>query len=192
MFEVFRKYLSSKANLSDADFERIKAVSVIKKLRKHQYLLQEGDVWRSNAFVAKGCLRRYQIDAKGQEHILTFATENWWIGDRDSLLTGNPAISNIDAIEDSEVVLINKENFDQLCQQLPTFNEFIQTILQKSFIASQNRIYATISYTAEEKYQNFISTRPELANRVPQHMIASYLGISAETLSRVRNQMTKK
>ena len=137
-------------------------------------------------------MRTYRVDDKGAEHILNFAVENWWTGDRESLMTGNPAKSNIDALEDSVILLIEKERLENLSVQIPALNNFLNNILQKSFNVSQNRIIANISYTAEEKYLNFIETRPEISNRVPQHMIASYLGISPETLSRVRTQMAKK
>ena len=114
------------------------------------------------------------------------------IGDRESLLSGNPSRFNIDAIEYSNVVLITHENFQRIGQQLPAFEDMINAILQKCFVVSQNRIQAAISYSAEDKYLHFIQTYPARAQRVPQSMIASFLGITPETLSRVRNQVPKK
>lgn len=192
MYDVFQHYLDQHLTLTRPEAEYIKSLSTLKKLRKKQYLLQEGDVWHYNAFVTKGCLRNYSVDERGQEHIIGFAIENWWIGDRESLLSGQPSRFNIDAIEDSELVLINKENFDAISGQIPAFNEMVHGILQKSFIASQNRIHAAISYTAEEKYLHFVSKYPGFAQRVPQSMIASYLGMTPETLSRIRNQSARK
>ncbi|HEY0653346.1 MAG TPA: Crp/Fnr family transcriptional regulator [Chryseosolibacter sp.] len=192
MLEPFHQYIKSKVALTTDDLKTIDAVCVVKKLRKNQYLLQQGDVWQFNAFVSKGCMRVYRIDENGKEHILQFCPENYWTGDRESLLSGTPARSNIDAIEDSEVVLIRKDDFDNLRIQLEPFNRMVNTILERSFSASQNRIHVSISYTAEEKYLNFITTYPDLANRIPQSMIASYLGISPETLSRVRNKVSRK
>lgn len=192
MFEVFRKYLDNRINISDEDFNYIISFASIKRLRKKQYLLQEGDVWKYNAFILKGCMRVYTVDDKGLEHTLSFAVENWWTGDRESLLSGQPARFNLDAIEDSEVLLINKGDFDQICKKLPDFNNMVHEIIQKSFIASQNRIQSVISYTAEEKYLDFVKKYPDFAMRVPQHMIASYLGVTAETLSRVRKVSAKK
>lgn len=192
MFAVFQKYISERVSLTDDEFKAIEAVSTLKKLRKKQYLLQEGDVWRFNAFITKGCVRTYRVDDEGGEHILQFSIENWWTGDRESLMSGKPSRCNIDALEDSELILIGKEDFEGLLKNIPAFQDMVTQILEKSFIASQNRIHAAISYTAEEKYMNFIKTYPDLSNRVPQSMIASFLGISPETLSRVRNQVSKK
>lgn len=192
MVEVFKKYLAEKMDLSDNDWAVIEPVCIIKKLKKHQFLLQEGDVWRYHAFVCKGCLRRYSIDAKGIEHIIQFSIENWWAGDRDSLMNKTPSKYNIDAVEDTIVLVIRNEDFDRLCQQLPAFNNLINQILFRSFNASQERINATISLTAEEKYLHFIQKFPALANRIPRLMIASYLGITPETLSRVKSNLSKK
>ena len=191
MFASFEKYLLEKSNLTKEELRKIEAVCQYKRLRKRQYLLQEGDVWSYNAFVVKGCMRVYKIDEKGNESILSFAIENWWTGDRESLLTGNPSAYNIDALEDSEIILINKPNFEKLCSDIPSFNELVGAILQKSFIASQRRIQTFLSLSAEERYLQFIGTYPQLATRIPQGMIASYLGITAETLSRVRNQSAR-
>jgi CRP-like cAMP-binding protein len=191
MFSFFRNYIEEKINLTDQEFALIESVSALKKLRKHQYLLQEGDVWRWNAFVCKGFLRTYSIDNKGQEHIMNFAPENHWSGDRSSLASELPSKYNIDALEHSEVLMIKKGDFDMLCSSIPVFNDLVNTILQKSFVVSQDRIHVNITHSAEEKYQDFITKFPGIANRVPQHMIASYLGISAETLSRVRKPSSK-
>lgn len=170
----------------------VKEVCRIKKLRKKQYLLQEGDVWRYNAFVLSGFLRTYRVDDKGQEHYIQFSIEDWWAGDRESYIYETPAKYNIDAFEDSEVLLISKDDFEMLLNKIPVLNTFMRNLMEKSLIALRNRVHSNISYTAEEKYNDFIKTYPNLFNRMPQHMIASFLGITPETLSRVRNQVSKK
>jgi CRP-like cAMP-binding protein len=109
----------------------IEAVSVTKKLRKPQYLLQEGDVCRHNAFIAKGCLRSYRVGNDGTEHILRFAIENWWTSDRESFTTGLPSKNNIDALEDSDVVLWTKENFEILKEKIPRLRAFYENLLAK-------------------------------------------------------------
>lgn len=192
MFDFFINYLQDKIALSDEEVEMIRAVGIEKKLRRNQYLLQEGDVWKYHAFVCSGFLKTFSIDDKGQEHIMNFAPENHWTGDRESLINATPATFNIDAIEASELILIEKKNFETLCKTIPQFNDLVNAILQRSFVVSQNRIHATISLTAEEKYQNFLDKFPSIANRVPQHMIASYIGITPETLTRIRRNSAKK
>jgi CRP-like cAMP-binding protein len=192
MFEVFIKYLSDKANLTGMELARIKSLSIPKKLRKRQYLLQEGDVCIYGAFICKGCLRIYRVSEDGTEHIMRFAVENWWASDRESYTTGLPSKCNIDALEDSEILLWTKDNFETLLNEIPEFKAFSERLLAGSFNSAQRRIYAGISNTAEEKYNDFIRLYPEIFNRVPLHMVASYLGISRETLSRIRSQFAHK
>lgn len=192
MYEVFQKYLDDKIQLTDEEAARIRECAILKKIRKRQYLLQEGDVWRYDAFIAKGCLRTYSIDEDGIEHIIGFGIENWWIGDRESLLSGQPSRFNIDAVEDCGIILFTHANFEKLCLSIPAFGQMVNQILQRSFIASQNRIQAALSFTAEEKYRAFLEKYNAFANRLPQSMIASYLGITPETLSRVRRNTSRK
>lgn len=192
MFDTFRKYLQDKIGLTNRDYDLIESVSLFKKFRKRQYLLQAGDVCRFNAFVLKGFLRLYYLDDKGHEHIMQFAPENYWTGDRESMDSGLPSKYDIDAIEDSEILLLKKEDFDMLRKTVPAFNEFVNDTLKKNVVVLQERIHASISLSADEKYNNFILKFPSISNRVPLHMVASYLGVSAETLSRVRSQPTKK
>ena len=189
MFAVFAQYLQHHAAFTPDEIAQIEALSVVRPVRKRQYLLQAGDVWGYNAFVTNGCLRTYSVDAKGAEHILHFAVENWWIGDQESLATGQPSRYNIEAVEDSTVVLIKKEDFERLRQQIPALNELVNAILHRSFLASQNRIHSAISYSAEEKYREFLQKYPAFALRIPQHMVASYLGMTTETLSRIRRHI---
>ncbi|MET0635306.1 MAG: Crp/Fnr family transcriptional regulator [Chitinophagaceae bacterium] len=192
MLEVFRKYIESKVALSDEGWALIESVCIIKKLRKQQFLLQEGDVWRYHAFVCQGCLRRYSIDDKGIEHILQFSLENWWAGDRESLINATPSRYNIDAIEDSTVLVIRNQDYERICRDVPVFNEMANNILARSFNAAQDRINTSISLDAEEKYLRLLQQFPDLVSRVPRHMIASYLGITPETLSRIKRKVTRK
>ena len=192
VFEIFRKYVEGRISLTEEQYGRLQSLCIIKKLRKKQYLLQEGDTWKYHAFITKGCMRTYSIDEKGLEHIIYFGIENWWIGDKESLMFNQPSKYNIDAVEDSEVVLFTDPNINLACKEIPAFNDMINNILQRSFAKSQSRIQAAISYTAEEKYLNFLNKYPGFATRIPQSMIASYLGITPETLSRVRSLSAKK
>lgn len=170
MYELFQKYLDDKTTLTEPESARIRSFAIIKKLRKKQYLLQEGDIWKYDAFITKGCLRTYTVDEKGSEHVNSFSIENWWTGDRESLLSQQPSRYNIDAIEDSELILFTHDNFELLCNEIPAFNTMINTILQRSFIAAQNRIQVALSFTAEEKYLNFVNKYPGFAIRIP-HLV---------------------
>lgn len=191
-FEVFEKYLKEKqTDLTEEDLNRIQAVSIFKKLRKRQYLLQEGNINHHACFIIKGCLRNYHMSEDGIEHILKFAVENWWMSDLESYNNGIPSKNSIDAIEDSELLLIEKNDFKRLVNDIPRFREFWDKLKSKSVDTLQNRIMSNISDTAEEKYFKFIKSYPDIFNRVPLHMIASYLGLSRETLSRIRNQNAK-
>ncbi|MCQ6958330.1 Crp/Fnr family transcriptional regulator [Mucilaginibacter aquariorum] len=191
MFEIFSSYLKEKGGLTDAELDEIRLVTVYRKLRKRQYLLQEGDICHYNCFVVRGCLRNYRVTEDGNEHILRFAVENWWVSDAESYNNGTPSKNNIDALENSEMILIEKQDFTNLLSNIPRFKDFIYNLKARSFDASQDRIMSNISDTAEEKYSNFIKIYPHIFNRVPLHMIASYLGVSRETLSRIRNQYAK-
>jgi CRP-like cAMP-binding protein len=192
MVDIFIKYLEDKITLSPAESALIRSVSIVKKIRKKQYLLQEGDVWKYHAFVAEGFLRTFSIDDKGNEHIMNFSPENHWSGDRASLSSGSPSEFCIEAIEDTSVVLITDQDFRQLCNQIPQLNALVNAIIQKSFIVSQDRIHANISLPAEEKYTYFLEKFPIIANRIPQHMIASYIGVTPETLTRIRRNNVKR
>jgi CRP-like cAMP-binding protein len=128
----------------------------------------------------------YRVADDASEHMLRFATENWWMSDRISMSTGLPSQNNIDALEDSELLLWTSTNFDMLTKEIPAFHLYIEEMLARSFNTSQQRIYTNISATAEEKYLNFMKTSPQFFNRIPLHMIASFIGVSSKTLSRIR------
>lgn len=189
MFERFRKYLEDRITIADTAYELIASVSRIEKLKKRDSLLREGEVCRFNAFVCQGLLRRYSISDKGIEHTVYFAMENWWIADRQSLMDGTPSRYNIDAIEDAVVLLISKTDFDMLCEKIPEFKDMVNQILQRSLNATQERMHTTLQATAEERYMQFLKTFPNVANRASRTMLASYLGITPETLSRIRRQI---
>ena len=192
MVEKFLEYIRERSKVDPSDFPRIQAVCQIKKIRKRQYLMHEGEVWKHVVFVTKGCFRTFSIDDEGGEHSIYFAPENWWTGDRQSFVTGLPTKFNIDALEDSEAVLITKDNFETLCKELPLFNDMINDILHNSFISSQSRIHGYVCNNAQEKYREFMEKYPDMIVRIPQNMIASFLGIAPETLSRIRRQLSKK
>ncbi len=189
MFEVLFSKVEEKIKLNDSEKEICKALFSPKKLRRRQYILQQDDICKNLIFVEKGILRSYSIDNKGNEHIIQFAPEGWWISDVYSFLTGEAAVYNIEAIEDSELLLISKSSLDELYERLPKFERYFRLLSQANMVATHRRLTSTLSASADEKYLRLHSAYPNIVARVPQHMIASYLGITPETLSRVRKRI---
>jgi CRP-like cAMP-binding protein len=191
MFEIFAAYLREKAGVTDEDLKLVERYTTLKKLRRRQYLLQEGDICHHHCFIAKGCMRMYRLSSDGAEHVLKFGIENWWISDAESFNNSTPSNFYIDALEDSVLYLVEKEDFNKLMKEISKLQAWKEFMDAKSYDASQKRILSNISYTAEEKYENFIKSYPEFYQRVPLHMVASFLGVSRETLSRVRTKYAK-
>ncbi|MBD0365231.1 MAG: Crp/Fnr family transcriptional regulator [Flavisolibacter sp.] len=192
MYERFFQKFNETIPLTQEEQDFIKNYLTPKKLRKKQYLLQEGDVCKFIAFVEKGALRSYTVDEKGAEHIIQFALEGWTISDLYSFLTAEPATYNIDALEDAELVLTNKPAHEELLKKLPKYETYIRLQLTGAYLAMQRRLTSIISLSLEERYTYFTELYPNIVQRVPQHMIASYMGLTPETLSRVRRRMTRK
>lgn len=159
--------------------------------RKRQYILQEGKICTQFYFVVRGCLRMYKIDGKGATHILQFAAENYWIVDLGSFHGVKPSALNIDALEDTFVFQISRDDLVSLYIRAPKFDRIFRVLLENSFIRLQERLLQTISSTAEERYQTFLEIYPHLVNRLSQVQIASFLGITPEFLSRLRNRRSK-
>ncbi len=192
MYELLYNNIIKKVDLTREEFEEVKPFYTPKKLKRKQFLLQEGDVCKYTAFVCDGCLRSYTVDADGNEHILQFAIANWFISDMNSFLTGEPATQFIDAIADSTLLLCNRIDSDIMMKKVPKMETYFRILGQHHIVAAQKRLSSTIMHTAEQKYLDFIKRYADISQHVPQHMIASYLGISPETLSRVRKQFSEK
>ncbi|MBS7564081.1 Crp/Fnr family transcriptional regulator [Mucilaginibacter sp. Bleaf8] len=194
MFDALYTYIENKSSMKLSDDERklVEESFKPKKLRKRQYFLQEGDVCKYMGFVIKGSSRMFSVDQRGNEHVIRLGLENWWIGDYESYKLLTPARFNIEVLEDTELLLVTNEQMQQLMDRIPAVAAMVKAMDERGAIATQQRMHAAISLTAEERYENLAKTYPMFLQRFPQNVIASYLGISAETLSRIRKNAYQK
>ena len=190
LFDYINSYAPN--GISEDDFEILKGFFIHKKLRKKQYFLQEGDVCKYFGFILKGAMRQYTIDDKGAEHIVQLSVENWWVGDRESWTMFMPSRYCIDAWEDTDLLLLTRADTLEILERFPVFREMTTALDERNNIANQRRITSSISANAEKRYTDFIECYPNLVERFPQHMIASYLGITKDTLSRVKRHLLQK
>ena len=194
MHDSLIKYINSYIStpLSDSQIGLIKDTFVPKKFRKKQYFLQEGEVCKYAAFIVKGAMRQYSVDDRGAEHVIHLYIENWWACDRESFIMLTPSIYNIDAWEDTNVLLMTKSDYVKLSLPIPALIEMSRNLDDRNYIATQKRLNASINLSAEKRYEDFVAYYPEFLQRFPQHIIASYLGITKVTLSRVRKSAMRK
>jgi len=189
MFELLFSHLEEKVTLSDKEKQDISGFFTYKRIRRKQYILQEGDICKSYVFITKGLLKSYRLDEKGNEHITVFGWEGWWISDFKSFLKQQPATLFIDAVEDTELLVISREDYEQLTLAVPIMNRYFRILYENSLITKDERLISQNSYTAEEKFQRLMNYNPEIIHRVPQHLVASYLGLAPATLSRIRKRL---
>lgn len=192
MLDHFFNKLSKNITLTEADKTIFRQHVIVKKLRKRQYLLQEGEVCKAIAFINKGLLRSYFVDEKSNERIIQFAPEGWFISDLHSFISNEYSKLNIDAVENSELVLITQKAHPYLENIIPEFFKFNYLQYRGAYISLQKRLTDMFTLSAEEKYTKLLNIYPDIMQRVPQHMIASYLGLTPETLSRVRKKLIAK
>ncbi len=187
MFAGFETYIKEQAQLTDEEIRQMRSLAIEKTLRRREFLFQQGEICRYKVFVAKGLLRAYSTRDDGSEHIIQFSPENSWTTDPESFRNSTPSACSINALEHSEVVLWTKNDFSHLMSTIPGLKRFSEDLISRSNIIIRQRVLSTISSTAEEKYEEFIKNYPHIFARVPLHMVASYLGLSRETLSRIRH-----
>lgn len=192
MHDLLIKHLSRYISLEKEEIAILIAAFKQKQLKKKEFLLHQGEVCRFETFVTKGCLRAFHLDDKGEEHIVQFAVEDWWIGDMYSFLTQTPASYSIEVLEVCELLQIEKNALEELYLKLPKMERFFRIIIQNAFIASQKRIISSMSKTADERYLDFIKKYPNIEQRLPQYQVAAYLGVTPEFLSRIRKKFAGK
>src|SRR5215510_719026 len=192
VFAVLRAYLEARATFSEGDFDRVEAAFLFRHIEAGKFFQRAGDIPQYAVFVANGCLRNYIIDSKGKEHIIQFAPETWWLADATSLRDRTPSSYFIDAIEDSDILLIDGPSHQMLVERVAGYAASFRTGLQRHAAAKDQRIVSALSGTAEERYREFLRVYPSIALRVPQTMLASYLGMTPETVSRIRKALSRR
>ena len=192
MFEVLKKNIDKRIKITDNEFETCTKFFEPRRIKKRQFLLHEREVAKYIAFVNSGCLRSYTIDHLGNEHVIQFAVKDWWIADMSSYLSGLPSTFNIDALQDCDVLLLETSKREELLATVPKFERYFRLLMEANYIATHKRINESLSTSAEERYLNFIKNYPNLLEQIPQNQIASYLGITPQSLSRIRKELTKK
>lgn len=191
MWPLLNIQIRKHVTVPDKDLEQVSSFFVFRKYRKKQFILQEGDICRYETFILKGCCRTYELDEKGQEHILQFAPEDWWAGNLYSFLTETASAYAIDCLEDCEVLQISKQGLEDLYRKFPVMERYFRIIIQNAFITLQKRVMINLSKTGADRYKEFIEKYPQIENRVPDHQIASFLGLTPQSLSRIRSQFLK-
>ena len=192
MFHEIDKHICRCAPVSDEEIaifnSRLKPLSVKKKT----LLLRQGEICRFEAYIVKGCVKKYYIDENGDQVILQFAVEDWWISDIGSFSEQRPSNLFIEALEDTELLTIDFESKQKLFHEIPSLERVFRIMVQRAYSVLESRFYATVSHSAESRYTEFLSKYPSIPQRVPQQQIASYLGITPESLSRIKTQLLRK
>lgn len=192
MFESINNYVNHCGNFLPEELAIFNSLLTPKAVKKKQLLLREGEVCNFEAYIAKGCVRTYYIDENGSEVILQFAVEDWWVGDIGSFHDRTPSLFYIEAMEDSELLTLNTTTKAELLARLPKFERVFRLMIQRHLAAVERRLIRTMAKTAEERYLDFIKQYPKIVQRVPQHYIASYLGMTPEFLSKVRRRLATR
>ena len=192
MFDVLISHIQEKVDITTEQIELLNFFFIHRKLSKKQYLLQEGDICKYLTFVSRGILKSYILDEKGNERINLFAFEGWWISDFNSFLNREKAFLNIDAVDDSELLLISRDNYEELTLKIPIMDRYFRILYQNSLVTKDYRLIISNNFTAEEKYLQLVESHPEITQKLSHVLIASYLGLSPETVSRIRKKISQQ
>lgn len=192
MLDAIRRNISRHVTLSEQEFELFASLLQHRHLPKRSSLLVAGEVCDFEGYVVKGCLRVYHTDESGADHVLSFAPEDRWVSDVGSLISQAPSVLSMDALEPTDVLLIDRVSKERLYAEVPTFERLFRIMSQHALVALQSRVMGMLRETADVRYHDFKQRYPELEHRVPQHQIAAYLGISPEFLSRIRHRDTRR
>lgn len=191
-FAPIINYVSKYVQLTDDELTLFRTFLKIKKVNRRQFIVQPGFICKHKSYVLKGAFRTYLVDNKGKEHTLAFAVEDWWVSDYSSLIYQEPATLFVEALEDSVLIQIEYDDEQTFLKEIPKLEKFERIITQRSLAFQQKRLLSNFTKTAEERYEEYMLKYTDIANRVPQYMLASYLGFSTEYLSKIRNKRASK
>ena len=183
------KYINNYVSLTDAEVAFLESKITVRTYLKGQYVVQQGDVCKYECFVLSGCTKTFYVDKEGQEHILMFSIEDWWTADIGSFIDQTPADFNVQCLEHTELVMFSHDIIEELYAKIPKLERFFRQIIEKAFVASQKRIVRNFSLSAKERYVYFRNLYPKIEQRIPQYMIASYLNITKEFLSKIKSEL---
>ena len=190
-FSNLRKHLEETDHFSNKDFNKLISFLTPVTLKKKDFFTMQGDHCRYLAFVNSGCLRAFHTDNNGDEFTMYFGFLNWWTGDKTSFYSGTPSRFSIQALEETEIFRADKTNWEKALDSIPVFEKWYRVKARKSYEAAQQKLIDTQTETAAEKYLKLVKNAPEIVQRIPQHYIASYLGIKPQSLSRIRKNIVK-
>ncbi len=188
-FKPLLDYINRVVTLTGEEESMLVSMCSHRKLLKGQYFLQQGDVCKFSGFVISGCTKTFYVDEEGQEHVIMFSIEDWWTSDMGSYITQKPADFNVQCLENTELIQFSYENQQQMMQEIPKLERFFRIIIERAFVASQKRIVRNMSMSAKDRYLFFRNEYPKIEQRIPQYLIASYLGITKEFLSKIKSQL---
>ena len=192
MTASLQKHIKKHTQISDENLEKFSNAFTLQKVAKKEFLLKEGEICQFEGFVTGGCFKVFHSDQDGTEHTLYFAIEDWWVADVDSFTNSKPSQLNIQALENSEVLLISKQNKEKLYQEIPEIEKLFRIMSQKNLVALQRRMIDNLSKTADQRYIDFLAKYPRITQRLTNIQIAAYLGVSSEFVSKIRRKITKK
>ena len=190
--DIFLGYIKKHIDLNENEESIILSKIKDRKYLKNQFLVQQGDVCRYICFIVSGCLRTYHIDDDGNEHTVSFSIENWWSSDMGSFITQKPADYNVECIEPTALIQFDSVLMEELYKTIPKLERVFRIITQNALVSAQRRVVNTFSKTARERFEIFRENYPELEQRIPQYMIASYLGVTKEFLSKIKGQIARE
>ena len=188
-FQPLLDYINRVVELTEEEEQKLVGLISTRKLLKGQYFLQQGDICKFSGFVVSGCTKTFYVDDEGQEHVVMFSTEDWWTSDMGSYIAQKPADFNVQCLEKTELIQFSFEQQEEMLRQIPKLERFFRIIIERALVASQKRVVRNLSMSAKDRYLFFRNEYPKIEQRIPQYLIASYLGITKEFLSKIKSQL---